>query len=190
MKNVRWFAALAITMMPLLSVGCAAEPDAPPAYETDGNGTATTREDVQHARGVLAATRQATIEAADFTEAEGLDPAVTSRLRQHQADLEELDLEAAAIEDLVGGGLSVRTMPTKPAAAGNVSDYNRHVRADDANRKQDAAADHKHLEQQLAGKTKTLTALSNVMKRIQDQPMAMLGNMARSSGAGSSPRPR
>ena len=31
----------------------------------------------------------ATMEAADFTEAEQLDPAATSRLRQHQADLEE-----------------------------------------------------------------------------------------------------
>jgi hypothetical protein len=182
MKSVRRFVAMALMTMPLLSVGCAAESDAPPAYETDGNAMATTREDVQRARAVLAETRQATIEAGDFTEAEGLDPAVTSRLRQHQADLEELDLEAAAIEDLVGGGLSVRTVTTKPGGGASVSDYNGHVRADDAKRKQDVAADHKRLEQQLAGKQKTLTAMSNVMKRVQDRPMAILGSMATSSG--------
>ncbi len=177
--NVRWIAAMVTMTMPLLSAGCAAETDAPPAYETDGTGKATTREDVERARGELAATRQATIEAGDFTEAEGLDPDVTSRLRQHQAELEELDLEAAAIEDLVGGALSVRSVAPKKGtgASVSVSNYNQHVRAADAKRKSDTAADQKHLEQQLAAKQETLKALSSVMKKMQDRPTAVIGNL-------------
>ena len=112
MASLQTFAALLALTVSLAASGCAAEADAPPAYESAHEGAPVTAEDVKHARAELAVTRKALEEAADFSAKAALDTELTAHLVAHRDAVDELDSEAAALERVVGSGLSSRSLST------------------------------------------------------------------------------